>query len=91
MAVLLLPLTNTLDKGLRDLYYAYSPSVANFIAKHDTLQVLVRWSPVPFVGVSWVTVHFGSGAALALVVLLLGLMSATGEVAMTRMRLRRQA
>jgi Ni/Fe-hydrogenase subunit HybB-like protein len=32
-------------------YYKYSPPVANFIAKHDSLRAMVRISLLPIVGI----------------------------------------
>ena len=42
-------LTNRLGKRFVELYYRYSPSIANYIAKRDTLRLLVRWSLRPAV------------------------------------------
>jgi len=52
------------------LYYTYSPPVAEFIANHDTLRPVVRWSLLPLVGVSWVTLHLDPTATLVFMFLL---------------------
>ena len=84
-------LTNAVGKTFVDLYYTYSPPVADFIASHDTLRAVMRWSLLPVVGVSWLALHFGPWATLALVALLLGLMGMTAAVTLRRIRLRDQA
>jgi hypothetical protein len=52
-------ITNPLGQAFVDLYYAYSPSVADFIAKHGTLKAVVRWSLLPLVTVCWLTLRVG--------------------------------
>ena len=37
-------LTNSLRHAFEDLYYEYSPSMADFIARIDNLRAVVRWS-----------------------------------------------
>jgi len=74
-------LTNPVGKAFVDLYSTYSPPVADFIASHDTVRFMVRWSLLPLVGVSWVAVHFGLWVILGLMLLLLSLMCATVVVA----------
>ena len=44
---------------LVDSYYKYSPFVANFIAKHKALKVVVRISLMPIIAFSYSMVHFG--------------------------------
>ena len=45
---------------LVNLYYKYSPFVANLIAKNKALKVIVRNQLVPFVALSYMAVHLGS-------------------------------
>ncbi len=47
-------------------YYKYSPSVAEFIADHDTLRTMVRWSLLPVVGLSWMALQIGVAPTLLL-------------------------
>ncbi len=52
-------LTNFLGRSFVKLYYEISPSVAGYIAGHDTLISVVRWSLLPLVGLSWITLKIG--------------------------------
>jgi hypothetical protein len=63
-------ITNPLGQAFVDLYYAYSPSVADFIAKHGTLKAVVRWSLLPLVTVCWLTLRVGPAPILALIILM---------------------
>jgi hypothetical protein len=52
-----------------EVYYTYSPPLADFIAQHDNLRALARSLLIPLVGMSWVTLQMGPSAALALLLL----------------------
>jgi len=54
-------------------YYKYSPPLAHFISKHETLKVAVRISLLPLVAVSYSTLHFGSTITLTMLAVLLTL------------------
>ena len=73
-------LENSIGRTFVRFYYAYSPPVAEFIAKHDSLRLVVRWSLLPFVGVSWMALHFGSIATITFMILLLGLFGISAGV-----------
>jgi hypothetical protein len=62
-------LTNNVGRSFVELYYTYSPFVADFIAKHTSLRRVARWTLLPLVGVSWVALNLGSVSALALILL----------------------
>jgi hypothetical protein len=51
-------------------YYTYSPPVANFIAEHNILRVMVRWSLIPLIGFSWMLLHLGTVPTLLLLILI---------------------
>ncbi|MCK4784151.1 MAG: S8 family serine peptidase [Desulfobacteraceae bacterium] len=81
-------LTNSAGKSFVILYYAYSPPIACFIAKNDTLRAVVRCALLPVVAVSWIAVHLGPILSLALVLLLFGLISVGAGVTLKRVRFR---
>ena len=64
-------LTNTVGKVFVSLYYAYSPPVADFIANNDTVRLMVRWSLLPFVGMSWMTLNIGLIPTITIILLML--------------------
>ncbi len=51
-------------------YYTCSPPVADVIAKHDTLRVMVRWSLIPLMGLSWMLLHLGAIPTLLFLILI---------------------
>ena len=63
-------LTNTIGRIFVNLYYTYSPPVADFIAQHDMLRTVVRWSLLPLVGVSYSALHFGPTVTVTMLALL---------------------
>ena len=80
-------LTNPAGKAFVNLYYAYSPPVADFIANNDTLRAFVRFSLIPLVGMSWMALNLGPTATIALALLLLVFISASTIVLVRRMGL----
>jgi lysophospholipase L1-like esterase len=52
-------LGNTAGRIFVRFYYAYSPPLADFIAKHESLRVIMRLILLPVVGISWVTIKIG--------------------------------
>jgi hypothetical protein len=71
-----------IGRAFVNAYYAYSPPMADFIAKHDTLRMMVRWSLLPLVGLSWILLHLGVISTL----LLLALISSTTWVCSRKIR-----
>jgi hypothetical protein len=61
--------TNTAGQSLVNLYYKYSPPLADFIAKHDNLRMIVRMTLFPLVGMSWVALKFGILPTISLMLL----------------------
>ena len=60
---------HSIGRAFVNAYYKYSPPIANFIAGHDTLRMLVRWSLVPLIGFSWMLLHLGVFPAILILVL----------------------
>jgi hypothetical protein len=80
-------ITNCVGKAFIDLYNTLSPPVADFIANYDTLRFMVRYSLLPIVGVSWMSINIGLTTTLALTLLLLiMIVGATTAVVFRRMR-----
>jgi hypothetical protein len=67
-------LTNYLGKRFVDFYYTHSPSMADFIAKHESLRSVVRWGLLPLVSISWFSLKIG---LVATFLLLLSFMALT--------------
>ncbi len=59
-------LGNTVGDSFVCLYYTYSPPIADFIAKHDSLRAMVRISLLPAVAVSWIALKIGPLSTVAL-------------------------
>jgi subtilisin family serine protease len=64
-------LTNHTGRSFVDFYYRYSPPVADFIAKHDTLRMITRLGLMPLILISWMALHFGLIGTLSIYVMLL--------------------
>jgi hypothetical protein len=62
-------LTNGIGKRFVRFYYTYSPPVADFIEKHDSLRMMVRLGLIPLVGVSWLALKIGPKFAIVFVLL----------------------
>jgi hypothetical protein len=67
-------ISNIIGMEFVNLYYTYSPPIAEIIARHDALRALVRVGLLPFVGISYSILHFG--LLLTLVVILLFMVTA---------------
>ena len=63
-------LTNAVGRIFVRLYYQYSPPIADFIAGHESLRMVVRWSLLPLVGMSWSFLKFGFLSTTILILLL---------------------
>jgi len=83
-------LVNRVGKYFVNLYYTYSPPVADFIASHSSLRTMARWSLLPIVGLSWVALKIGLAPTLAFVFVILTLMSFASIVLFRKRRRARQ-
>ncbi len=63
-------LPSTMGRMFVNTYYKYSPPVAHFIEKHETLRGLVRMGLMPLVVISYSTIHFGPVTTLTMLVVL---------------------
>jgi hypothetical protein len=60
-------LTNGIGRRLVHFYYTHSPTMANFIQKHDDLRAIVRLILIPLVGAGWLALKIGLVSAMALI------------------------
>ena len=64
---------NKFGRALVNLYYKYSPFVAELIAKHKALKVMVRINLLPFVAFSYSMVYLGPTITAIILVLIFAL------------------
>ena len=80
-------LTSDLGRTFVDFYYRTSPPLADFIAKHDTLRMVVRVGLTPVVAASYIAVNTSPVQKMLLMVLLLaGIMGVTYVIVRRRSR-----
>jgi endonuclease YncB( thermonuclease family) len=65
-------LTNKIGRKFVRIYYSYSPVIAGYILKHDSLKVITRLSLLPVIGLSWVILTFGPGITIVIIMILSG-------------------
>jgi hypothetical protein len=81
-------LSSSIGRKFVEFYYEVSPPMADFIANHDTLRAIVRWSLLPLVLMSWAALRIGPVATLALMTLLTALIGIVGAMLVKRRKLR---
>ena len=59
-------LESSIGKAFVNVYYKYSPPIADFIAKHGIFRAAVRLSLLPLMGMSWVALKLGLLPIMAL-------------------------
>jgi hypothetical protein len=59
-------MVNSAGRRIVSFYYKYSPPIADFIAGHEYLRAVVRWSMLPIVGAGWIALKLGLVPAIAL-------------------------
>jgi len=77
-------LPHNIGRAFVRAYYKYSPPMADVIARHNTLRMMVRWGLAPLIGVSWMLLHFGAVHTLLLVLTGLGMLIFYGSVRFRR-------
>ncbi|MBA7544871.1 hypothetical protein ES705_37232 [subsurface metagenome] len=80
-------MSSKLGREMVELYYNYSPSVADFIAKYKALKVVVRMSLLPVIAFSYSMVNFGPviSAVMLVIIIVLPIL----PISFWRRRLRR--
>jgi len=58
-------------KAFISLYNTYSSSGADFIANHNMLRLMVRWSLMPIIGMSWMALNIGLIPTFTVILLML--------------------
>ena len=76
-------LTNAVGRTFVSLYYTYSPPMAKFISGHESLRMVVRWSLLPLVGMSWSFLKFGL-LPTALILLLISALISVSLISIER-------
>jgi hypothetical protein len=61
---------HSVGRAFVNAYYRYSPPLANVIADHETVRMVIRWSLLPLIGLSWMLLHFGTAPTGLLFVLM---------------------
>ena len=59
-------LSNQAGKAFVEMYYHLSPPIADFIAQHDALKMVIRGILLPLVGYCWLTLTYGPLGTLLL-------------------------
>jgi len=59
-------LESSFGKFFVNLYYEYSPPIADFIANYDNLRAMVRLGLLPLIGISWLALKIGIVSTMAL-------------------------
>ena len=80
-------LPNKIGRAAVVFYYQHSPPLADYIAAHDNLRIFVRWSPLPIIGLCWLTLTFGFWTVLAAFVLLPSVIAAIPAVVKRRRKI----
>jgi len=62
---------NKFGKAFVNTYYKYSPSMADVIAKHDSLRASVRLGLTPLIAASWLSLNFGLWLPITMMAFLL--------------------
>jgi len=80
-------INNSLGKLFINLYNTYSPPLADFIADHSTVRFMVKWSLLPLVAVSWISLNIGLLPTLTIILLMLIFINISIVVLFRRIRM----
>ncbi len=64
-------LDSSIGRSFVNIYYKYSPPLADFIARYDILRFMVRWGLIPIIALSWFSLNTPATLPIGLIVLLL--------------------
>jgi micrococcal nuclease len=65
-------LTNELGQRFVRIYYSYSPAIAEYISKHESLKAFARLSLLPIIGLCWITLKIGPASTMTMLIILFG-------------------
>jgi len=68
---------HSLGRSFVALYYKYSPPMADYISRHDTIRMFVRWGLFPLVWLSQAILYFWHGTVSVLFIMMLFILSGT--------------
>ena len=71
---------NRLGQTLTEVYYRYSPPMAQVISGSSLLRTITRWVLMPVVGFCWIALNLGFMQAVILLILLAVLSAAAFSV-----------
>jgi hypothetical protein len=63
--------TNRAGRMFVGLYNSYSPPLADFIRKHESVRIVIRWMLYPVVGLAWILLHTSVAVQIAVILSLL--------------------
>jgi subtilisin family serine protease len=63
--------TNRAGRMFVGLYNSYSPPLADFIRKHESVRIVIRWMLYPVVGLAWILLHTSVAVQTAMILSLL--------------------
>jgi hypothetical protein len=67
-----------LGRAFIELYYRWSPGVANIIKQHNSLRTMVRWGLAPVVATAYISLHTSVFEKIVLVIVMISLIFVCG-------------
>jgi len=84
-------LSNPVGKSFVTLYYKYSPPIANYIADHSLLRLVIRGCLLPVIGTAWLFLTLGPMLAMLSLVTFFTIVAALTVLLMKQRRIRHHA